>query len=778
MADQASTKGQVRATADKQKAPAPAPHALQAVTVPAIPLPAVQRAIDRPSRASPADILALQRVAGNRAVSRLLTNAAARPPSPGIQAKLTVGPAGDRYEQEADRVAEQVVSGQQSAVSHQRSDVQRQEDEEEVQTKPLAASITPLVQRQVEEEEIQTKAEIGKSFDAGPEIEDRLAAHKGGGSPLPGEVRAYMEPRFGADFSGVKVHTGADAAGLNRQIQAQAFTHGQDIYLGAGRYEPGTDAGKRLLAHELTHVVQQTGGGGQRPVQKVSRLPGVQRELIQRDIPSPYEWKEMSKLDWKRRSTEVKQIDKALAEWHTQKNSRNSATKLAAINKLWYAIQSWQAQKKEGGVKAKRDPAIVVLQEEVRQVRDTLQPHDDVATLTLNVDVESDDPHNRTLWELMHSKVGHAWMTLEYDAPDATGNRTFNLRGFNGPNLDALEAGRPKKAAFGFYPINFRSDPEETRRYYGRVNMATMGKSTLVQPDTRHQAKAQKHYRVNDDAVKRIGDFVQDSKGHDYSLTGYNCVSFSRGVIEVAGHMPPPSKRMRMDQANKVYRSVVRLGKAGDRTIDDRVEQVQNIVADPNKTYANLTDEEAKALALVMRDHKKVCKEAGLLDVDSQVLPVLRQDWQALLPAQRTQVLDPATRKNVLAGKLATHGRLLSLQMAAVLMDEEGFGSWMEADKIPVQGELVNAMAQDLAKNYQNISKTEAEALMQVTFKLPEVRDTLGIFNNDDLVNDMYRMYYAKRDESDQFDDPRTGWPPSAAGFRPRVSMKALRSGG
>jgi hypothetical protein len=282
-------------------------------------LAVLQRAIANPGRAAPADILALQRAAGNRAVTRL------------IQAKLMVGPAGDRYEQEADRVADQVltmpapVSSWQSATSRQPA-VQRQapEEEEEVQTKPspygnrglpLAASITPLVQRQEvpeeeeeiqtklllqrqaeeeeeevqtkpllqrqaeeEEEELQTKSDLQSptsnlqnGFEAGSDLEARLVAHKGTGSPLSEDVRAYMEPRFGADFSGVRVHTDGEAVQMNRELSAQAFTHGQDIYLGAGRYDPGTTAGKRLLAHELTHVVQQSGGGSNR----ISRWGGL-----------------------------------------------------------------------------------------------------------------------------------------------------------------------------------------------------------------------------------------------------------------------------------------------------------------------------------------------------------------------------------------------------------------------------------------------------------------------------------------------------------------------
>ena len=289
----------------KAKSAQPGPMALAPQPSPL----ALQRAITDPRAASPRDILTLQRLAGNQAVTRL------------IQAKLTVGPAGDKYEQEADRVADQVVSGQPQANSGQLSAVSRQaEEEEEVQTKPLAASITPLVQRQAEdeeevqtkplvqrqaedeeevqtkplvqrqaedEEEVQTKSNLQSpisnpqvGFEAGPDVESRLATNKGGGSPLPGEVRAAMEPRFGADFGGVRVHTGGEADDLNRQLSAQAFTHGQDIYMAAGKYAPGTTAGNRLLAHELTHTIQQTGMQAARNIARAA-------ETVQRNGDPP-----------------------------------------------------------------------------------------------------------------------------------------------------------------------------------------------------------------------------------------------------------------------------------------------------------------------------------------------------------------------------------------------------------------------------------------------------------------------------------------------------------
>lgn len=78
-------------------------------------------------------------------------------------------------------------------------------------------------------------------------------------SPLPDEVRSFMEPRFGADFSGVKVHTDAQADQLNRSVQARAFTTGQDVFFRQGEYNPASRGGQELIAHELTHVVQQNG---------------------------------------------------------------------------------------------------------------------------------------------------------------------------------------------------------------------------------------------------------------------------------------------------------------------------------------------------------------------------------------------------------------------------------------------------------------------------------------------------------------------------------------
>jgi hypothetical protein len=106
-------------------------------------------------------------------------------------------------------------------------------------------------------------------FQADSSVEQSLAAKKGHGNPLPDDVRVDMEARFGTDFSRVTIHTGSSAGRLNKQLKAQAFTHGRDIYFAPGKYDPGSGAGKRLLAHELTHVVQQT--GGQKPQKLIAQ---------------------------------------------------------------------------------------------------------------------------------------------------------------------------------------------------------------------------------------------------------------------------------------------------------------------------------------------------------------------------------------------------------------------------------------------------------------------------------------------------------------------------
>ena len=208
-----------------------------------------------------------------------------------IQAKLTLGEPGDKYEQEADTVAAQVVDeintpqSQQTAVGET---VQREEmEEEEIRQKPEIETIqreemleegeeteispklesTTLQREEMPQEEeeteispklmVQAKSDEGE-IDPSLDVESSIQGARGGGEPLAQSIREPMEGAFGADFSGVKVHTDGKSDELNQSIQARAFTTGQDIFFRSGTYDPGSRGGQELLAHELTHVVQQT----------------------------------------------------------------------------------------------------------------------------------------------------------------------------------------------------------------------------------------------------------------------------------------------------------------------------------------------------------------------------------------------------------------------------------------------------------------------------------------------------------------------------------------
>jgi hypothetical protein len=174
-----------------------------------------------------------------------------------VQFKLINGSPDDKYEHEADRVAEQVMRMPEPQVQRQ----PEEKEEELIQTKPLAEEITPLVQRQVEgeeEEELQAKEIPGKTPEVTSDLESRINALGGGGQPLPESVRAFFEPRFGYDFSQVRVHTDGEADSLNQQINAKAFTTRKNVFFRGGNYNPYSSDGRELMAHELTHVVQQT----------------------------------------------------------------------------------------------------------------------------------------------------------------------------------------------------------------------------------------------------------------------------------------------------------------------------------------------------------------------------------------------------------------------------------------------------------------------------------------------------------------------------------------
>lgn len=194
-------------------------------------------------------------------------------PAAPLQAKLAIGKPGDRYEQEADRVAEQVVSNLHAPTprqSNQSQNLQREavpQEEDKLQRQPKAS----VIQRQEmpeEQDKLQMKPSASLQNNEGrlptSNLEASIQKAKGHGQALSDDIRTPMEQAFGTDFSGVKVHTDSQSHQINQSIQAKAFTTGNDIFFRQGAYNPDSQQGQQLLAHELTHVVQQNTGVVQR----------------------------------------------------------------------------------------------------------------------------------------------------------------------------------------------------------------------------------------------------------------------------------------------------------------------------------------------------------------------------------------------------------------------------------------------------------------------------------------------------------------------------------
>ena len=196
-----------------------------------------------------------------------------------FQAKLAVGRSDDPSEREADRAAAAVASGRSVGTitvappfGVQRECAECEEEKKKTRRRECASHAAERAAHAPagSDRPVAGSAAPNEQMDAAPDSVDRALANPG--EPLEPALRQDMEQRFGHDFSRVRVHSDAASEISARQVNAHAYTSGYDIVFGAGRFAPATLAGRRLLAHELTHVVQQTG-----------KIDGLQTKLIQRD---------------------------------------------------------------------------------------------------------------------------------------------------------------------------------------------------------------------------------------------------------------------------------------------------------------------------------------------------------------------------------------------------------------------------------------------------------------------------------------------------------------
>lgn len=198
--------------------------------------------------------------------------------TPCLQPKLKIGAPDDTSEREADAVADQVMrspetfSSDGGEVSLPCPDCATAGKNDETIRRQAASpfsmeeGLIEAAEEQEEEEDgatatpgeaVQAKPTAGQHTRASAGVAGRIQTLRAGGEPLPGALRSFMEPRFGHDFGKVRVHTGSMASETARSINARAFTFGRDVVFGRGQFSPASADGRRLIAHELTHVVQQ-----------------------------------------------------------------------------------------------------------------------------------------------------------------------------------------------------------------------------------------------------------------------------------------------------------------------------------------------------------------------------------------------------------------------------------------------------------------------------------------------------------------------------------------
>lgn len=147
---------------------------------------------------------------------------------------------------------------------------------EEPEKKPAADEV---LKEEKEKPGVMAKAKPGGLQQDTDGLSQQLKEQRNRGASLSPEVRNEMSSAIGADFDGVRIHTDAKATELSNELGAQAFTHGNDVYFNSGKYDTESSTGKQLLAHELTHVVQQGAAPALSGSKKATSVPGVQREM-------------------------------------------------------------------------------------------------------------------------------------------------------------------------------------------------------------------------------------------------------------------------------------------------------------------------------------------------------------------------------------------------------------------------------------------------------------------------------------------------------------------
>jgi hypothetical protein len=525
-------------------------------------------------------MLRLQQGAGNRALTQL------------VQAKLLVGAADDPFEREADRIASLVVGGQPATGDG---------------AGPAHDEPPPL-----------QRAADGGSADGGFAAPTDFSSFlgRGGGSPLPTSLRQPIESRLGADLSGVAVHTGSDAAAAAGAIGARAFTYGSDVYFGAGQYDPASTSGRHLIAHELTHTLQQTGGVQRKPLDG-SLVPA---RLAQRRIQGSFFGnvkKKFGALKEKynqffgrsgqdaRTETGDENLD-AMSKGELSTYMRRTKGGSPAENPDWsnpklfgqkpnkFKVKLAVAQDDANwlkNAKALRNAGYKAIFSSEGRAALANMDKEYLARMALQgqgaLDGMTDSQIQAEVQKFTDGiyDVGHTWVRLE---------------SYVGEELRDLYS-------FGMWPAKI-ADLNSDANHGGFAGPMSVGQGEIRHPDNVHEGDAMTAYFGEETSAKKFDQALDLAVTRyqtppPYMLVGYNCTTFAREIFQAGGGSYPSGGRLLPGFAytpGNLYKAIL------DKAAKDK------------KGKAS-TEDEHKDIVTKAKSKQELLENAGKRDVEAEI---------------------------------------------------------------------------------------------------------------------------------------------------------------
>jgi hypothetical protein len=385
--------------------------------------------------------------------------------------------------------------------------VQRESTEEvkdELQMKPI----------------LQRVHAVGGS-DAPSDIEAGINRAKGGGQPLDTGLQRSMGQAMGADFSGVRVHTDAQSDQLNQSIQAKAFTTGQDVFFRSGEYNPGSKGGQELIAHELTHVVQQGAAA--------STSPHVQADRERSDAITD--------------APDLSVLDKLVAKLHmcvdldAPDMSLPKQLTTGNVGHAWVSLE-WN------------DPSNVPEGLPAAHKKQLETGGDPFGFWPKKFDwldysgMSRDEIWNQ-LWIDNQDSYQEIYHFLKEEYPDADEADIIKEVGKKlAEDTDLAEM-------WG----GFHIDSDDAVGYSSNP-LDSYVAGQVVHPDYLHAAKAKQTYDVTLGEVNRVLEYAESKQGAQYSVYHYNCTTFAKEAVEAAGKPAPKAGYLGICYPDKLYKSI------------------------------------------------------------------------------------------------------------------------------------------------------------------------------------------------------------------------------